>query len=600
MMLLMPDWFYRTCARPALFCLPDPAGRAIALGVIGTLGRSKAGRALIEFMGHMSPASSLRVSIDGVEFASPVGLGWRVDPEQLATHGLSCFGGGCIEIQQGGSRGVSRHGGDALDDGDTVNTLAVSKRETGPTPLLVRSRNERGDEVVRLPSGLSLPVVAWNESVPDGEFGGKKGIVLQVGTRLPNGGWRVPAAMPGSLPEKLGEWRRRLPRGVPIIVAGGVGCPSDAKALVEAGADLILIDAGLVFGGPGLVKRCNEGLVQRVNCAKETTRDRSLFRMAWFWGATLGAALIFGGVLALLLSMSRVLLPYDEHFLGFSVDTLRRNSPRLFSFMAHDRATLAGVMLGLGWLYWMLARNAVRKGRHGAATALIASALTGFASFFGFFGFGYFDTLHAFVAAVLFQITVQIMVGVNDVSDDGLRRPDVEDFAWRRAQWGQLLWVLHAIGLLVAGAVILGIGMTAVFVSEDLSFLCITKQQAQELGARVMGVVAHDRATLGGMLLASGVAMLLPVLWCFRRGEQWLWTAIAGLGLPAYGAALGIHIRVGYLDWRHMVPAVAGLMLWVGGLSLTASYLRSHLEGGEGPARSWWRARQPLHRSRGL
>jgi dihydroorotate dehydrogenase len=94
-----------------------------------------------------------------------------------------------------------------------------------------------------------------------------------------------------------------------------------------------------------------------------------------------------------------------------------------------------------------------------------------------------------------------------------------------------------------------------------------------------MGVVAHDRATLGGMLLASGVAMLLPVLWCFRRGEGWLWRSIAGLGLPAYGAALGIHVAVGYLDWRHMVPALAGLVLWVGGLALTAGYLRKPAPG---------------------
>jgi hypothetical protein len=75
------------------------------------------------------------------------------------------------------------------------------------------------------------------------------------------------------------------------------------------------------------------------------------------------------------------------------------------------------------------------------------------------------------------------------------------------------------------------------------------------------------------MLLSSGVAMLLPVLWCFRRGERWLWWAIAGLGFPAYGAALGIHVAVGYLDWRHMVPAVAGLLLWLGGLVFSASYL---------------------------
>ena len=577
----MPDWFYRTCARPALFCLPDHAGRAIALGVIGTLGRSKAGRAVIEFMGHMSPSAGLAVRVGGVEFASPVGLGWRVDPERRATRGLACFGVGCIEVQPGSSHSVARTAGDVLLDGAATGAASVRDPETDLTPLLVRSVNECGEERVQLPGGLRLPVVGWDDAVHEAETPAN-GVVLQVGTRLPAGGWRVPATMPIALPETVRQWRTKLLAGAPIIVAGGAGCPGEVKALVEAGADLILIDAGLVFRGPGLVKRCNEALAPSVSHDHKAAAESSLFRQAWFWAAALGAALMFGGVLALLLATSRVLLPYDEHFLGFTAETFRRESPRLFAFMAHDRATLAGVMLGLGWLYWVLARHGVRRGRHGAKTAVVASALAGFASFFAFFGFGYFDTLHAFVAAVLFQVTIQTMVGVNGGLGDAVQTPDVEDSAWRRAQWGQLLWVFHGIGLLVAGGVILGIGMSSVFVAEDLNFLCMTEQQAQELGSRVIGVVAHDRATLGGMLLASGLAMLLCVLWCFRRGERWLWLSIAGLGCPAYGAALGIHGVVGYLDWRHMVPAIAGLILWGCGLALTASYLRKRTEATSG------------------
>lgn len=242
--------------------------------------------------------------------------------------------------------------------------------------------------------------------------------------------------------------------------------------------------------------------------------------------------------------------------------------------MAHDRGTLAGVMLGLGWLYAVLAWRGIRHGVHGAKTAVVASALAGFASFFSFLGFGYFDTLHAFVAAVLFQLTVQTMVGA-----EGGRAPspawrDDEDACWRRAQWGQLLWVTHAVGLVLAGCVILWIGMTRVFVSEDLAFLCMDAGNVGALGERVISVVAHDRATLGGMLWASGVGMLLPVLWCHRRGASWLWWAIAGLGLPAYGATLGMHAWVGYTDWRHIVPALAGLGLWAGGLALSWGYLR--------------------------
>jgi hypothetical protein len=567
----MPDWFYRTVAQRVLFSMPDETARGLALGVIGTLGNSALGRSVIDFMGHMEPDERLAVSIAGTRFASPIGLGWRLDPERRATAGLSCFGVGCLEMLEGKHRGVRRASGHLLvDESLRENTTSMTN---APIPILRRHYDASGHELLRLPTGQNLPVLAWDQPVEMPKVDSLHGLVLQVGVRNEAGGWTVPAAMPASLPDKIRAWRQVLPSGSPVIVSGGIGEPKDAATLVEAGADLLLIDAGMVYHGPGLVKRCNEALLARLPETNVSGRPVALFRRSWFWTVALGMAMAAGGIAALGLALTRVLLPYDEHYLGLTSAMLERTMPRVFDFMAHDRATLSGVMLGLGWLYASLGWNGVRTGRHGAKTAVIASALFGFASFFSFFGFGYFDTLHAFVAVLLFQFTIQIMVGKEGGAEKSVIRSDEEDGSWRLAQWGQLFWVVHAAGLLIAGIVILGIGMTSVFVSEDLGFLCMTAQQAQELGERMIGVIAHDRASLGGMLLACGVAMLLPVLWCFRRGEAWLWWAIAGLGLPAYLAALGVHFKVGYTDWRHMVPAVIGFGLWLGGLALSRNYL---------------------------
>jgi dihydroorotate dehydrogenase len=576
----MPDWFYRPVAQRVLFSLPDEAARGVALGVIGFLGKSVVGRSVIELMGHMKPDPRLAVSIYGARFTSAVGLGWRVDPERRASAGLACFGIGCLEFYDGGRRAVRRICGEALSDGKL--TPLLTSVPALPIPALRRNHDASGREWLRFPDGQNLPVVAWDRAINGDVTDFTRGVVLQVGTPVDAQGWTVPAVGSAELAERVRAWRAVLAPDRTIIVSGGIGRPADAVDVITAGANLILIDAGMIFRGPGLVKRCNDALLARLPRTLESQQTVSVFRRAWFWMVALGVALGAGGLVALGLALSRVLLPYDESYLGLTSAELKRTLPQLFSFMAHDRATLAGVMIGLGWLYGCLGWCGARTHRHGARTAMIASALSGFASFFAFFGFGYFDTLHAFVAAMLFQFTVQIMVSEEGGAQPAPMPGDEEDQSWRRAQWGQLLWVTHAIGLLLAGVFILGIGITTVFVSEDLGFLCMTAQQAQELGARMIGVVAHDRASLGGMLLACGVAMLFPVLWCCRRGETWLWWAMAGLGLPAYGAALGIHFAVNYTDWRHIVPALIGLGLWLGGLVLTREYLGKEKAASEG------------------
>ncbi|MDQ8198755.1 hypothetical protein QEH56_11375 [Pelagicoccus enzymogenes] len=437
--------------------------------------------------------------------------------------------------------------------------------------LLRLVRLERdGKDWIRLPNGEALEVLGRERKFvlePD-----CPGVFLQLGEALKPEAWRVGASLePGDL-DCVRSLRSGLARDALLMVSGGVGDPADALALREAGADVILVEAGMVFKGPGLVKRCNEALGS-ASVNPEDAEVRSVFNRAWLWATGLGLAMWIGGMATFALAVSRVLLPYDEHFLGLGWRELRDGNSLLFHFMAHDRGTLAGVMLGLGWLYLALGREGIRRSEHGAKTAVVASALIGFASFFSFFGFGYFDTLHAFVAAILFQVAVQVMVGVEGGGERLARPVEVEGPAWRLGQWGQLAWIVHALGLLVAGGVILVIGMGAVFVSEDLQYLCLSKEEAMGLGERLVSVVAHDRATLGGMLLASGVASLLGQLWLFRKHARWLWWGMFGFGLPAYLAAIGVHFGVGYVDLLHLAPAFAGMGLWLLGLLMSRGYL---------------------------
>ncbi len=47
----------------------------------------------------------------------------------------------------------------------------------------------------------------------------------------------------------------RLAPGLPVIAAGGVMTPDDVRRRLDAGARLVQVYTGLVFGGPGIVKR---------------------------------------------------------------------------------------------------------------------------------------------------------------------------------------------------------------------------------------------------------------------------------------------------------------------------------------------------------
>ena len=139
--------------------------------------------------------------------------------------------------------------------------------------------------------------------------------------------------------------------------------------------------------------------------------------------------------------------------------------------------------------------------------------------------------------------------------------------------WGQLLFVVQGVGLLLAGAVITAFGMTSVFVPQDIGFLQMSPEAIAEFGPRLGPLISHDRTTFGGMLIASGVAILLGSLWGFRRGDGWQWWAYLIAALPPYVATLWIHYNIGYINHFHLSPVYIGLGLLLTALLLSRSYL---------------------------
>ena len=58
----------------------------------------------------------------------------------------------------------------------------------------------------------------------------------------------------------IGQLRRALGKGFPIIGVGGVMSAADARSKIDAGADLVQIYTGLIYKGPGLVGEVAQAL----------------------------------------------------------------------------------------------------------------------------------------------------------------------------------------------------------------------------------------------------------------------------------------------------------------------------------------------------
>ena len=322
----------------------------------------------------------------------------------------------------------------------------------------------------------------------------------------------------------------------------------------------------------------------RVGVASRWPRD-------WVWIALLGFGMVLGGCLAWFVAATRVVLPYDEAFVGLSRAELEAVNGRLLAFLAHDRVTLSGTMIAIGVLYAQLAVFPLRSGEPWARRALTISASFGFASFFLFLGFGYFDPLHALVTVLLLPFFLLGLLGPR-----ARPRPASAPVARPPGRsWGPLLFVAVGVGLLLGGVSLALIGVTHVFVPEDLAFMGTTRAALDAASPRLVPLIAHDRASLGGALVSNGLGVLLAALWGYRPGARWLWWTLLASGVPGFVAAVGTHFAVGYTDAWHLAPALTGMALYGAALICSAPTLLANLTP-QPAARREYRLRRPAAR----
>ncbi len=617
----MPDWTYQTVFRPLLRQLPFSTAQGLAFGAMGLLGRNPIGRAVVNLMGHAKPPADVAFSKAGLTFPGRSGLACGVDLNAQAVSATTLFGFGLVEVgplacsakpdtvpTQWREQGLAIASGSALLNCDALAAALKQNSFRNDVPVIVQLLPDVAADVTSL-----AKIVAQLSGLVDGysldiDANTDPAELHELCTTLRSDGGRLfaridvvePAAIKATcefmqtLPvdglilqagvdadgvrgllhaDTVAELKSAVTEAVSvgsdhvIIASGGVEEPEDALNLLNAGADMVLVDSGFAASGPGLPKRINAAVLSsqnlRLDAEQLSSESTPAPQRSWFWAFLMGLSLALGGIMVLVIGWTRVLLPYDEEFLDMLKDEVCSINPQLLPFMSHDRVTLAGTMLSLGPLYISLAWFGDRKGMYWARVALLSSAFVGFLSFFLFLGFGYFDPFHAFISALLFQIMTLCLRSSQPAP--ALIEFDLHNSpSWKRAMWGQLLMVVHGVGVLLAGTLISSFGVTSVFVADDLEFMQTTREALVAANPRLVPLVAHDRASFGGMLMATGVTVLLSALWGWQRGRRWLWYALAASGTVAYTTTIVIHWLVGYTTFRHLLPAYGGLLfLWL-------------------------------------
>jgi hypothetical protein len=297
-----------------------------------------------------------------------------------------------------------------------------------------------------------------------------------------------------------------------------------------------------------------------------------------------GLALVLSGAFALFLSFTGHFLPHDVKFLGMTEqDLCSINQCRIVHFMFHDRVSFGGVLVAIGAIYMWLAEFPLKAREPWAWWLFLLSGIAGFASFLTYLGYGYLDSWHG-VATLLLLPCFGIGLAAsrrtldNPHSFRSLFTPIVPPQRRGRARippdrhtLGRLFLYTTAVGLIGGGLTIMTVGMTTVFVPQDLSFMGMTAADLRAVNPRLIPLIAHDRAGFGGGVAVAGI-LLLFCTHCARPSRS-LWQVLCFSGAVGFACAVGIHPVIGYTDWFHLLPAVLGAAFMAAGLSLTYPHM---------------------------
>jgi MFS family permease len=285
-----------------------------------------------------------------------------------------------------------------------------------------------------------------------------------------------------------------------------------------------------------------------------------------------GLCLVLSGAFALFISATGHFLPHDVQFLGITADELCAiQQCRIVHFMFHDRVSFGGALIAVGALYMWLAEFPLRRGKAWAWWLFVVTGIIGFGSFLAYLSYGYLDTWHGVATFLLLPF---FLIGLlrsyielpKPAPIRALLRPSVSFSLKSSFGLGRACLLATALGMILGGLTIMTIGMTSVFVPQDLTYMGLAASDLHSINPRLVPLIAHDRAGFGGGIASCGLLVFFCV-WCGKPSKS-LWQVLCFAGLVGFSTAIGIHPVVGYLSFSHLAPAILGALVFLAGLLL--------------------------------
>jgi hypothetical protein len=286
-----------------------------------------------------------------------------------------------------------------------------------------------------------------------------------------------------------------------------------------------------------------------------------------------GLILILTGLFVIVQSITGNLLPHDVSYLGIATNELNKfNNGNITKFMFHDRISFGGSIMAVGLLYLWLAEFPLKKKEPWAWYLFFISGVIGFGSFLTYIGFGYLDTWHGIATLLLLPFfMVGLIRSYKVVKFTATFRnsfsPIEKISIGTRYGLGKFFLISSSIGLFVAGITIMVVGMTTVFVPQDLMYMNITVCGIENINDKLKPLIAHDRSAFGGGLATIGLLYFF-ILRCAKPSIN-LWQIVALSMFVGFSSAISVHYFIGYTILSHILPAYLGAGISIAGLLLT-------------------------------